>query len=80
MSEQTRRHVDMFWWLLDEILNAVLFVLIGLEIIVITNARGLLPAGLIAIGITLLARLLTVGLPIRMLRALFHLPSGAGRC
>ncbi|MFS0758237.1 sodium:proton antiporter [Noviherbaspirillum sp. 1P10PC] len=77
MSEQTRRHVDMFWELIDEILNAVLFVLIGLEIIVITSAQGLLTAGLIAIGVTLLARVLTVGLPIRLLRFMFRLPTGA---
>jgi CPA1 family monovalent cation:H+ antiporter len=77
MSEQTRRHVDMFWELIDQILNAVLFVLIGLEIIVISTADGLLASGLIAIVITLAARLFTVGLPIRVLRPVFRLPAGA---
>ncbi|MFL6715759.1 MAG: cation:proton antiporter [Burkholderiaceae bacterium] len=77
MSERTRRNVDMFWELIDQILNAVLFVLIGLEIIVISTARGLLTSGLIAIVITLAARLFTVGLPIRALRSAFRLPAGA---
>ncbi len=36
MSDTTRRHLDLFWELLDEILNAVLFVLIGMEVIVIS--------------------------------------------
>ena len=35
MSEQTREHLDTFWELIDEILNAVLFVLIGLEVLVL---------------------------------------------
>jgi len=77
MSEQTRRHVDMFWELIDQILNAVLFALIGLEIIMISTASGLLTSGLIAIVITMAARLLTVGLPIRALRSAFRLPAGA---
>ena len=79
MSEQTRRHVDMFWELIDQILNAVLFALIGLEIIMISTASGLLTSGLIAIVITLAARLLTVGLPIRAMRSTFRLPAGAWR-
>ena len=77
MSEHTRRHVDMFWELIDQILNAVLFALIGLEIIMISTASGLLTSGLIAIVITLAARLLTVGLPIRAMRSTFRLPAGA---
>ena len=35
MSDTTRRYVDMFWELLDEILNAVLFVLIGMEVLLV---------------------------------------------
>ena len=77
MSEQTRQHVDMFWELVDEILNAVLFVLIGLEIIVISFSSSLAVAGMLAIGITLLARLLTVGAPIGLFYRRFNLPDGA---
>ena len=45
MSETTRRYVDMFWQLLDEILNAVLFVLIGMELLIIAFTGPLLLAG-----------------------------------
>lgn len=77
MSENTREHVDMFWELIDEILNAILFVLIGLEVVVIAFSSGLLVSGMIAILITLLARLLTVGMPLAMLRSVFRLPRGS---
>lgn len=77
MSDTTRRYVDMFWELLDAILNAVLFVLIGMEAIVITFSLGVLLAAGIAIMVTLLARLLTVGIPVAMLGNSFNLPSGS---
>jgi CPA1 family monovalent cation:H+ antiporter len=60
MSEQTRERLDTFWELVDEILNAVLFVLIGLEILVLTLSHHLLLAGLLAIPIVLFARWLSV--------------------
>ncbi len=44
---------DTFWELLDELLNAILFVLIGLEMLVLTFSRGLLFAGLLAIPVLL---------------------------
>jgi len=63
MSEKTRENLDMFWELIDEILNALLFVLIGLELLVITlNASSVL-AGVIAIPVVLCARILSVGMP-----------------
>lgn len=52
MSDHTRRCIDMFWELVDEILNAVLFVLIGLEVLLIAFTAPILVAGLIAIGVT----------------------------
>jgi CPA1 family monovalent cation:H+ antiporter len=68
MTEKTREHLDGFWELVDEILNAVLFVLIGLEVMVL-NATGLeLFAGLLAVPIVLFARLVSVAIPITMLR------------
>jgi CPA1 family monovalent cation:H+ antiporter len=78
MSDTTRHHVDLFWELLDEILNAVLFVLIGMEVVVIHFAQGLFMAALATILITLAARWLTVGLPVQLLRRSFRLPQGAG--
>jgi Na+:H+ antiporter len=79
MSDTTRRYVDMFWELLDEILNAVLFVLIGVEVVVIAFPSHLLAAGLAAIVVTLLARWVTVGVPVAMLGHRFNLPAGSSR-
>ncbi len=79
MSDTTRRYVDMFWELMDEILNAVLFVLIGMEVLIVALSVPLLTAGAAAIGVTLLARLVSVGLPVRLLGRQFGLPDGAWR-
>lgn len=68
MSEKTREHLDTFWELVDEILNAVLFVLIGLEVLVMHFAWGYLLAGLLAIPIVLAARLVSVGGTVTVLR------------
>ena len=68
MSEKTRGHLDTFWELVDEILNAVLFVLIGLEVLALVFIREYLLAGLLAIPIVLLARFVTVGIPITIMR------------
>jgi len=67
MSARTRERLDTFWELVDEILNAVLFVLIGLEVLVLTLSGRYLLAGLIAIPLVLLARLVTVGVPVAIL-------------
>jgi monovalent cation:H+ antiporter, CPA1 family len=68
MSEQSRRHLDTFWELVDEVLNAVLFVLIGLEVLILKFTGGILLAGCIAVPIVLMARLLSVGLPVALMR------------
>jgi CPA1 family monovalent cation:H+ antiporter len=68
MSERTREHLDLFWELVDEILNTVLFVLIGLELLILELTERALAAGLIAIPVVLLARFLCVGAPVRLLR------------
>lgn len=67
MSEQTRTHLDTFWLVVDETLNAVLFVLIGLELLVVEWRGEYLLAGLVAIPVVLGARLLSVGGPILLL-------------
>ncbi len=61
MSEHTRERLDDFWELIDEILNALLFMLIGLEVLIIPFTRELLLAGGLAILITLFARWICVG-------------------
>ncbi len=79
MSDTTRRYVDMFWELIDEILNAVLFVLIGMEVLVISFSAPLLLAGAVAIVVALLARWLTVGLPVHVGKRWLQLPAGSAR-
>ncbi|RUR35370.1 cation:proton antiporter [Vreelandella populi] len=56
MSEKTRENVDTFWELIDEILNVVLFFLIGLELLILPIERAWLVAGALAIPIVLAAR------------------------
>jgi CPA1 family monovalent cation:H+ antiporter len=77
MSDTTRHYVDLFWDLLDDMLNAVLFALLGLEIIVIKFAPGVVAAGLGAVVVTLAARALSVGLPAALWRARLGLPHGS---
>ncbi len=64
MSETTREHLDTFWELIDEILNAVLFVLIGLEVMALQFTPSYLVIGLLAIPSVLLARLVSVTIPV----------------
>jgi len=66
MSEITRKNLDAFWELIDEILNALLFVLIGLEILVLAFTRNLLFAGLLAVPAILLARWVSVAVPVAL--------------
>jgi CPA1 family monovalent cation:H+ antiporter len=67
MSEQTRDYVLTFWTLIDEILNSVLFLLIGLEVLVVAENIDYLGVALMAIPVTLLARALSVTIPIAIL-------------
>jgi CPA1 family monovalent cation:H+ antiporter len=67
MSPQTVEHLDLFWELVDDVLNAVLFVALGLEVLVVRFTGTTLTAGLLAIPVVLLARLASVALPIRVL-------------
>ena len=66
-SAQTMQYVDRFWELIDEVLNSVLFVLIGLEVMVLTLTGSTILAGLLAIPLVLAARALSTGLPIAAL-------------
>jgi len=68
MSDTTREHLDTFWELIDEILNAVLFVLLGLEILVLSFRGETLAAGLLTIPVVLLARWISVSLPVLAMR------------
>ena len=79
MSDQTREHIDMFWELLDEIFNAILFLLIGLEIIVISLTTNVMLLGFFAIVAVLVGRLISVGLPISLMRIWRHFNRGTIR-
>jgi CPA1 family monovalent cation:H+ antiporter len=67
MSEHTREYVLTFWTLIDEILNSVLFLLIGLEVLIVAESVDLMGFALLAIPVTLLGRALSVSIPIAIL-------------
>lgn len=67
MSETTRAHIDTFWSVLDELLNSLLFLAIGFEVLAVTITGQMVGAGLIAIPVVLLARLVSVSGPITVL-------------
>jgi len=71
MSDITREYLDKFWELLDELFNAVLFVLIGLEMLVLDISRTTLLVGLVAIVLVLVARWVSVGLPLALLQRFY---------
>lgn len=68
MSEETRRYVDAFWKMIDEILNALLFLMIGFEVFAIAFDTTSVIAGLMAIVLALVARLTAVAIPVLMLK------------
>ncbi len=68
MSENTIQHLDSFWELSDEFLNSVLFVMIGIEVLILDLAPGFLVAGLVAIPMVLAARFISVGVPVQLLK------------
>ena len=68
MSKTTETYVDKFWELLDILLNTILFVLIGMEILVLTIQLNYFIAGLIAIPVVLACRYLSLLLPINFFK------------
>jgi monovalent cation:H+ antiporter, CPA1 family len=68
MSETTRDYIDKFWEMIDEFLNAILFLLIGFEMLVLPFNKTFILLGVICIPITLLARYLSVFIPISILK------------
>jgi CPA1 family monovalent cation:H+ antiporter len=68
MSEMTERYIDKFWEILDVLLNAVLFVLIGLEIIILTYDSQYVVAGLLMIPVVLLSRFAALAGPIALFK------------
>ena len=68
MSAETRDYVDAFWKLIDEILNAVLFLMIGFEVFAVTFDFDVLITGVLSIGLALLARFAAVFIPVFLLQ------------
>jgi CPA1 family monovalent cation:H+ antiporter len=67
VSENTRDHIRKFWSLLDEILNSVLFLLIGLEVLVVGHRADHVGVALLIIPVTIAARWVAVFIPIAIL-------------
>ena len=65
MSEITEAYVDKFWELIDVLLNTVLFVLIGMEMLILTFEGSYILAGILAVPIVLLSRYLSLWFPIK---------------
>ncbi len=77
MSETTRQHLFQFWEVIDELLNSALFVLIGLEVLVIAFVPQLIVLAIVAIPITLAARYAAVAGPIALLSLRHHFTAGS---
>ncbi|MCI2398765.1 sodium:proton antiporter [Aliiroseovarius subalbicans] len=68
MTVITREYVDAFWKLIDEILNAVLFLMIGFEVFAVAFTGDAVMAGIMAIALALVARLAAVAVPVLVLK------------
>ena len=79
MSQITREHLDNFWELVDEILNGVLFILIGLEVLILSFTTRHLLLALLIIPVVIGARFVTVGLPVTLMRFFRDFSPGAVR-
>jgi len=79
MSEETRKYVDAFWQMVDEILNAVLFLMIGFEVFAVAFDGNILLTGIASIMLALAGRLVAVAVPISILRPFRNFDSGVIR-
>jgi len=79
MSDETRHRMDVFWELIDEILNALLFVLIGLEVLVVSISSSLVWALWVIILVVLVSRFIAISIPISLLRPFQKFTPGAIR-
>ncbi|WP_439557381.1 cation:proton antiporter [Dyadobacter sp.] len=67
VSETERDYIDKFWELIDEILNAILFLIIGFELLLIPDLKQYGWAGVIAIVVVLFARFISIYIPVRLI-------------
>lgn len=71
MKSITQDYLIKFWELIDEILNAVLFLFIGFELLMIKDLKHFIVPGLVAIVIVLLARVISIWGPTKFMRTTF---------
>jgi CPA1 family monovalent cation:H+ antiporter len=71
--------LDTFWELIDEILNAVLFLLIGLEVLILVYHTEYFLAALAIIPAVLLSRFISVGVPIEVMKKIRKFSPGVTR-
>ena len=64
MGDVTRDYLDKFWEIIDEVLNALLFLLIGFEVFALTLDAPTVLLGLAMVAVCLLARLVAVAVPV----------------
>lgn len=67
MSDTTKDYLEKFWELLDEILNAILFLFIGFELLLIESLRSYWLVGLLGIIVVLIARFLSIWIPTKVI-------------
>ncbi len=68
MSDRTREHIDAFWSMIGEVLNAVLFLLLGFEVFAVAHWWDVFLPAVLVIPICLLARLVAVAVPVAAMR------------
>lgn len=68
LSHNEKEHLDIFWELVDDILNAVLFVIMGFVILRLNFSTGSLLLGVVSIVIVLLGRITSIGAPLQLMK------------
>jgi CPA1 family monovalent cation:H+ antiporter len=72
MSDKTNRYVSAFWELLEDFLNLILFLLIGLELLIIPHQWSVYLTGCVVILIVLVARFISVSIPVLIFNQWFN--------
>lgn len=76
LSAKKREHIDSFWELVDEMLNAVLFMLIGLEMMVISLDKATAVMAILCIPVALGARFLSIAIPVQLMKPFYAFQRG----
>ncbi|WP_031529836.1 cation:proton antiporter [Dyadobacter crusticola] len=67
VTESERDYIDKFWELIDEILNAILFLIIGFELLLIPDLKRYGLIGAVTILVVLMARFISIYLPVKII-------------